>query len=521
MRPLLGPWRSGVAHVGVALALALFAAPQAPGQAIPLVDIATDATDPSNLGDTEPSLAVNPRNPNQIAVVTFSEGWGPTTKAPVWKSDDGGTNWRKVCQIPQPGAGSGGPGDQKIGYDGDGKLFVAELAKGLSPPRCFIFRQTAGPDDPLTPGTTYGDDQPHLGVDQQSAGPCRGLVYSPWLDFSQPRERSTVTKTDDGGVTLANVGAGDNGSFQNRTSRIALASDGKAYVVYKTREGATSGDFEKAHFRVMRSDDCGATWTALGAGGVSVHGTAQVETFFTVSFGNPAKGKVARARSSDAWVAVNPTNGDVYAAYVNKDSSGFGQVYVARSTDHGATWTSHRATGGSHHSAYPEVAVTRSGAVGLLYIDYDDSGPATLFRHHLAQSFDNGVNWSDQVLQSMDPGLLANAESGFLWGDYEDLTAVGNTFYGVFTGRSIGRTTPQLDPIFFKVAVDPCRKLADEVDQLEQEISDLEDAFAAGEIPPPPRTPQKVAQFMRFLHSLELKLRRERAALEACRRANP
>ena len=35
-----------------------------------------------------------------------------------------------------------------------------------------------------------------------------------------------------------------------------------------------------------------------------------------------------------------------------------------------------------------------------------------------------------------------------LWGDYEGLTAPGNTFYGVFTGESTDRTTPQLDPIF-------------------------------------------------------------------------
>lgn len=40
--------------------------------------------------------------------------------------------------------------------------------------------------------------------------------------------------------------------------------------------------------------------------------------------------------------------------------------------------------------------------------------------------------------------------SGFLWGDYEGLTAIGQTFYGVFTGQSNGRATSQLDPIFFK-----------------------------------------------------------------------
>jgi hypothetical protein len=121
----------------------------------------------------------------------------------------------------------------------------------------------------------------------------------------------------------------------------------------------------------------------------------------------------------------------------------------------------------------------------------------------------------------MDPGPLANASSGFLWGDYNGLTALGKGFYGVFTGASIGRTTAQLDPIFFSVSTDPCQKLADEVDELAQEVSDLLDAFAAGELPPPPRTPQKVAQFMKFLHSVELKLHNASAALRRCRMANP
>ncbi len=197
------------------------------------------------------------------------------------------------------------------------------------------------------------------------------------------------------------------------------------------------------------------TWTAIGAAGVSVHGAGQVQTWMTTTFGNLAKGKVARARSSDAWIAADPGDGDIYAAYVDQDGSGFGQIYVARSTDGGLNWTNNRVTDGTHHSAYPEIAVTANGIVGVLYVDFDDSGAATIFRHRFAQSSNDGATWSHQNLQSMDPGPLFNAASGFLWGDYEGLTAQGSTFYGVFTGASIGRTTPQLDPIFFRVRTGP------------------------------------------------------------------
>ena len=109
----------------LAIPLALIA-PQAMAQAR-VVDIATDALDPSNLADTEPSIAVNPVNHREIVIVAFSEAWGPGTAAPIWKSRDGGVNWIKVRQLPQPTVPSpipgapavalAGPGDQKIAFD--------------------------------------------------------------------------------------------------------------------------------------------------------------------------------------------------------------------------------------------------------------------------------------------------------------------------------------------------------------------------------------------------------------------
>jgi hypothetical protein len=417
-----------------------------------LVNIASDVTDPNNLGDTEPSIAINPRNPRELAVVTFSERWDPNDAkkmAPVWKSADGGQTWRKVFQIPRPLPEFSGPGDQKIAFDATGRLFIAELGSGTTL-KDFIYRQGGGPDDPLTPGTGYGDDQPMLDVDASATSPYAGRVYSAWLNFGLTPVRSMVTRSPDAGVTVTDSVVGHN-TFPNRTTRTALARDGAAYAIYKTREGAaTVAEFEKAHFRVVRSDDGGQNWNALGTGGVSVHGAGQVETFFTTAFGNLAKGKVARARSSDAWIAVHPSRGDVYVAYVSRDATGFGQLFMARSTDRGATWQSHRVTDGTHHSAFPALAVASNGAVGLLYVDYDDTGDKTVFRHRFARSFDDGATWTDQILQTMDPESLTNAASGFLWGDYEGLTANGDTFYGVFTGESLNRAEKQLDPIFFR-----------------------------------------------------------------------
>jgi hypothetical protein len=428
-----------------------------------LQDIAVLAGDTSSaVAHSEPSIAVNPLNPQQIAVVAFSGNWGPSSGAPIWKSDDGGNTWRKVLQLPQPAAGQSGPFDQKIAFDRNGKLYVAEVAlDSLKKTFDYIYRQNGAPDATMLFGSAYGDDQPHLDIDKVSTSSCADHLYSPWLNTLATRTQANVENSSTFGANVSDVAAGDNSSFSNRTTRIALAPDGKAYIVYKTQEGTVSGnpDFENAHFVVQRSDDCGSTWTALGRGGSSVTGRTNVQTYFTKDFGF---GTVKnRARSSDAWIAADPRTGDVYVSYVNRDASGFAQIYVAHSSDNGGRWTTNRVTDGTHNSAFPEIAVTDHGTVGVMYIDVESADATGRYRHHFSRSGDLGASWTDEILQAMDPSgfpnakNVANCESTnagcFIWGDYEGLTAAGSSFYGVFTGASIGRTTAQLDPIFFRI----------------------------------------------------------------------
>lgn len=442
-------------------ALLLALAPAAPAQN--LVDIATDATDPNNLADSEPSIAVDPANPQNISVVTFSGGWSATVNAIVWQSNDGGANWVRSAIIPQPAAGVAGPGDQKVAYDRAGNLFVAELgflpAGGIGD---FVYRTATGTAN-LAAGAQYGNDQPHLEVDKRAAGTCAGRLYSPWLNTTAAPARSNVSNSANQGQAMTNVAVGAT-TFANRTTRIALAADGRAYVVYKLRQGTAgaAANFENAAFVVQRSDDCGQNWNALGANPVTVHPTATVQTFFTNNWGGTG---VARARSSDGWIAVDPVSGAVYVAHVSRDASTFGQIFVARSTNLGQTWTETRVTDGTRHSAYPEIAVAATGAIGVLYIDFTvPAGQVNAsFRHRFARSLDRGATWSEQTLQTMDPTTLrvgagagaAAWPDGFLWGDYEGLTADRNLFYGVFTGASIGRTQAQPDPIFFTESAGP------------------------------------------------------------------
>lgn len=415
----------------------LFAAGAAQAQ---MVDIATNATDPNNLVDAEPSIAVNPLNPNQIAVVSFSGGWSQATglKGPVWMSTNGGTTWTKQLVLVAPTPASTGSGDQNLVFANNGQLFLSELGIGVAVPRCFFFRPSGAN---WIAGAAYGDDQPMIA----SAG---GTRVSPWLNFALAPERSMVERTTNNGVTVAQAVVGS-AAFANRTTRAAVGPNNQIYVIYKTRQAPPVGNFQQSTFRVVRSFDFGVTWNTPG---VAVH-PGTVMTWFTTSWGNPQNGgKVARARSSDAWIAVHPTTNAVWVVFCNRDASGRGQIFASRSLNSGSTWSAPvRVSDGARNSAYPEVAVTANGTIGVLYVDFDDSGPQTIYTHRFARSFDNGVTWTRVALQSFRTQELTNGLSGFLWGDYEGLTAYGNMFFGVFCGKSIGRAVVQFDPIFFKM----------------------------------------------------------------------
>jgi hypothetical protein len=434
--------------------------PSARGQTLP---IGTNINDPGNKSDFEPSIAVNPTNFDDIVVVAFSGAWFPATNspgvlcepaAPIWRTTNGGATWNKSCIIQWPFPNAAGPRDQKIAFDRFGNLHLVEMRD--SPKRDFIYKATGAAGTPVSIGAEFGGDQPQLAVDRDVLSSCVDRIYVPWRKTIPDDDNVHVAYSTDGGATTTDVVVATHHQRMHRTARIAIGPYGKVYVIYKVETGTSTPGFETADFVVARSDDCGLTWNANGAGGSQLPALGTTETLLNDNFGNAMKGKTNIARSSDAWIDVDQGNGDVVAAYIQRTEIGqtavyVSQIYVARSTDHGATWTSSAVTPPMYNQEMPEVAVADNGTIGVLYVDYDDTGAATMWRHWLARSFDHGVTWTTNQLATLDPGPLANAADGWIFGDYEGLTAMGTSFYGVFTGQSASYHTPaQMDPVFFK-----------------------------------------------------------------------
>ncbi len=114
---------------------------------------------------------------------------------------------------------------------------------------------------------------------------------------------------------------------------------------------------------------------------------------------------------------------------------------------------------GQVQAAIPSVAVLSNGTVGVFYYTFDGfSSGFPIFSAHLALSSNQGVTFSNQVLETFLSSAMDNGNPRQrVLGDYMQMKAVSNCFFGSFTGNGLpfGRPFSNHDPIFFNVCVPP------------------------------------------------------------------
>jgi Bacterial Ig-like domain (group 3) len=425
----------------------------------------------SSSGGTEPSIAVNPANPSQIAITRFSTTtWNGSED--VLYSTDGGITWTDETTVPAPpgvAGTAGGPFDQTIDFGRDGTLYGTFLtctpngSGGCSatsvvtgsttdPTKASSWSWNGNPAQ-LTSGTRTNVDQPWLLVNRDPTTSSQDDVYVAYDDFGgSPDARVAVSY----GAIPVNITADNKAGTESPLSTnpgLRLATDpgnGTMYALYEQSSG--SGQPKSVTYKLNRSTDGGATWTLNGSSDGLTVDTVNSDQAPGFKFGgvNALLGGVDHA-------AVDPSNGDVYVVY-GQDVSGGNQIKIRRLQDNGSGGLNVGAASNvstSTDSALPSVAVLSDGTIGVLYISHDgSSGGFPTFSAHLARSTDHGSTFSDVVLQSFSSPVTDNGNARQrVFGDYDQLKAVGNTFYGVYSGNrnGFGSTTSAIDPIFFSV----------------------------------------------------------------------
>jgi hypothetical protein len=429
-------------------------------------------TNTDTFNDGETTIAINPANPNEIVISAFSGNWG--ANAPIWNSTDGGNTWTKRFTVPVPtGLGPGCPCDQAFDYGRGNRLSGTFLKSGD------IYSGTT--TDPTssaawswltsmgvavrTNSTGIGNaDQPWLLVNRDTANAAQDNVYAAYDDFSmlprgmqiavaQGSNPPNFTIDNSAGTSLNCIG----GDCVNPGHRLAVdTSNGIVYSLFQDLvTGLNPGGFFNLNYMLNRTTDGGATWGLNGSATGIVVANADT-TQATTKFGtvNALLGGIDHA-------TVDPTNGDVYYVYGTRDSVTLNnRLSIIRLTDDGMGGLTIGAPSfvtGQVDAALPSVAVASDGTVGVLYTTFDGfSGGFPQFTAHFATSTDQGANFSDNTLLTFLSSATDDGNSGQrVLGDYNQVKAIGTTFYGAFTGNGVplGRPFANHDPIFFKVFV--------------------------------------------------------------------
>lgn len=444
-----------------------------------LRDVVVSNTDPSlfstdTFRDGEPSIAIDPFNASHIVLTAFSGfTWtnpGQSGAAPLWFTLDGGGSWTKAFTIASPTGVNGKfcPCDQTIDYGRSGGLFGTFLT--VNPTNVYT-GITLDPSSlpawqwPLVkhqvPLTDFGApnhaDQPWLLVNADPITPEQDNVYVAYDDFSAcctPDMRVSV------GVGLPpffvrDMQTGSSSPFINPGHRLATDHrTGFVYELYQVRIApGVDGISQNINFVLNRSTDGGVTWGLNGSPtGIVIANADSTQP-------RPKFGTVNALLGGVDHVAVDPATGDVYVVHGNRDPlTGNNRLTLVHLTSNGSgglAVVSRSFVTGQVQAALPSIAVNESGIVGILHDTFDgfSSDGFPIFSAHLSVSRDQGVTFTDQVLETfLSPAMDNGNGRQRVLGDYQQMKALGNAFYGVFTGNGVpfGRPFANSDPIFFK-----------------------------------------------------------------------
>ena len=94
-----------------------------------VVNIIPNALSGETSQDSEPNIAVNPANANEIAISAFTPDPMGGANAPIFVSIDGGTSWVLNSIVPSQAGSASGTGDITPRFGSSGNRFYAGILR--------------------------------------------------------------------------------------------------------------------------------------------------------------------------------------------------------------------------------------------------------------------------------------------------------------------------------------------------------------------------------------------------------
>jgi hypothetical protein len=378
--------------------------------------------------DTEPNIAVNPANVQQIAGTAFSPDPMGGSQGPVYRSTDEGNTWDELDSFPTQTL------DQTLRFAGNSnRLYAAYVDTSYN---LDVVKKdnlaSAGLTTNIYTKAGYVYDQPYIAASSVmgGSGANSDRVYVGGNDFTTGASKtSSIVQSMDAGaaapvfatVVIEKRSTSGQDGPQVRT---AIHLDGTVYAIFYGWRSALGSDIT-ADVVIVRDDNWGDganPYSALADPSDSVAGkkiASSIQFIFSYLLGN-------QRTAGDLSIAVDPRDSSiVYVAWAELLSSVY-TLHLVRSTDKGATWSSDLLT--ITNATHPCLAVNSQGKIGFLYQQITGTGSAQRWETHFRSSTD-GITWDDTLLCS---ALNQGSSGAGPLGDYTHIMAAGKNFYGIF-----------------------------------------------------------------------------------------
>ncbi|MCS7145529.1 MAG: sialidase family protein [Nitrososphaerota archaeon] len=430
---------------------------------------------------TEPHIAVNPKNPNHLLVGVIDYNFAGVS---AYVSLDGGETWIGPRQLRYLKDDQGSGGDPVVAFDREGNAYFASISIGVEEFRIgtavseevvssiVVAKSVDGgftwsePISVARSGITFRNvgvdergrlrgsiafsflDKPWMDVGPDKADPRRDAIYVTYTEFAvvwdifyveelvflgNPRIESVIklvkSSTDFTVMTppiqispVVVRGFGEEAAQKRvvQGSQPAVAPDGTVYVAWlDTLDDDSAKGLGEIH--VSRSADGGRTWSR----------PIRAAVFNEVSF-LPRNAAFRNWGSSFPQMAVGPA-GEVYIVFVGRPADkqlDDGDIYFVRSLDGGATWSQPKRLNDDETSRlqfFPSVTVDPKGVVHVMWGDMRDDPVEIKYHIYYTTSQDKGETWGFEI-----PELRQR------FGSTRVTDAYSNPNYGFPGGRFIG-----------------------------------------------------------------------------------
>ncbi len=397
------------------------------------------------LGDAgnEPSIAVDPTNPNRMAIGwrQFDNVSSNFRQAGYGYTLDGGETWTFPGVI-DPGVFRSDP---VLDADSEGRFYYNSLTKDDNGNYwCDVYKTEAGGIEWVDSAFAQGGDKQWMRIDG-TGGEGDGNIYANWNQSYSICNPGFFTRSVDEGVSFEDCTEIDGSPYWGT---LAVDADGNLFtvggggysdmIVVKSTDAMNSGTIPSwENFVYINLDGYLTGWTNVNPAGLL----------------------------GQAWIDVDksggPGHGNVYvcASVKRISNSDDGDVMFIKSTDGGNFWTEpikiNDDLGTSNVQWLGTMSVAPNGRIDVVWLDTRDDNPGIYWSSlYYSYSLDQGDTWSvnERLSDAFDPHVGWPNQNKM--GDYFDMVSDESSAHlawaSTLNGEQdvyYGRITPQLTGI--------------------------------------------------------------------------